>query len=349
MVMAGRAPVLDAFRGLAVLLMLQVHLGFWWARSLPEGDPLVGLGTALGGMAAPIFFTVAGSGLALSYSSRPGGFLGRSLKRGAALIVTGVIFTHLEMAVYGPLGWGVLQSLGVSVIVCAAAMRLGPAARTMAGMAIMAVAPLMRHAFGIPDVLFSDDMMNVSSAAGYAQSALLSGFFPLIPWMGLMLVGTSAGQWLFPRDGNCPGSKQLWPVFTISGFSVVAGVAGAVRGLPLEFFPPSLPFCFLASGICLAALTVARLPDVRAGPAKPGAPLVSIGRLSLTIFLAHHFIGYNIFLAAGLLRSIDLPATLAMVLVSWALTAAIAVLWAKKGFSLSLEWLLGRLEGRPSK
>ncbi len=53
--MAERAVSLDALRGLAVLFMLEVHLGFWWSRSLPEGDPLVGLGTALGGMAAPIW------------------------------------------------------------------------------------------------------------------------------------------------------------------------------------------------------------------------------------------------------------------------------------------------------
>ena len=167
--MAGRLLPLDALRGLAVLFMLEVHLGYWWATELPESDPLVALGTALGGMAAPLFFTLAGAGLSLSRGQRPDGFLRRGLARGAVLLAAGVVFTLLMSAVYGPWGWGVLQSLGLSVMLCAAAFALGagPALRAGMGIALMVLAPFLRWAMGVPELLYSDRLMSVSSLTAF--------------------------------------------------------------------------------------------------------------------------------------------------------------------------------------
>ena len=349
----ARHDRLDSLRGLAVVFMLEVHLGYWWTSGLPEGDPLVGLGTALGGMAAPLFFTVAGAGLGISRRAEPGGFWSRNLRRGWALLLAGLVFTFVERAVYGPLGWVVLQCLGVSIIICALAMRAGPAARAMAGIAVMAAAPLLRHAAGIPDVLFSDSMMGVSSPQAYLSSALLSGFFPLVPWTGFMLLGTVAGERSFfgpsTSGAESPPNMAGWPQALLASFLILAGAAGAAGGMPMEFFPPSLPFCLLASGLCMAALAVIVVLPGRPGPQKSAAPLASIGRLSLTIFIAHHLIGHDAFSAAGLLHSFDMTPALVMVLISWALAAAVAVLWSRVGFKYSLEWFLGRLAGRASK
>jgi uncharacterized membrane protein len=353
MAMPARSFSLDTLRGLAVMFMLEVHLGFWWTRGLPDGDPLVGLATALGGMAAPLFFTIAGAGLSISRRVEPGSFQAKNLRRGAALLAAGLVFTCIEMAVYGPWGWGVLQCLGVSIVICTATMRAGPAARAMAGIAVMAAAPFLRHAAGIPDVLFSDSMMGVSSLQGYLSSAFLSGFFPLVPWSGFMLLGTVAGELSFSGPStsgaeSAPAGAR-WPLALLASFLILTGAAGAAGGMPMEFFPASLPFCLLASGLCIAALAVAGLFPGKPVWAQRAAPLASMGRLSLTIFVAHHLIGYSAFSAAGLLHSFDTTPALAMVLVSWALAAAAAVLWARQNYRYSLEWLLGHLAGRASK
>jgi uncharacterized membrane protein len=351
--MPVRSSSLDALRGLAVMFMLEVHLGYWWARGLSEGDPLVGLGTAVGGMAAPLFFTIAGAGLGISRRGEPEGFRAKNLRRGAALLAAGLVFTSVEMAVYGPWGWGVLQCLGVSIIICTVAMRAGPAARAMAGIAVMAAAPLLRHAAGIPDVLFSDSMMGVSSPSAYLSSAFLSGFFPLVPWTGFMLLGTVAPE-LSYAGRSTSGAESTpnmarWPQALLASLLIFTGAAGAAGGMPMEFFPASLPFCLLACGLCIAALAVVGLFPGKPASAKRAAPLASMGRLSLTFFVAHHIIGYNAFAAAGLLHSFDTAAALAMVILSWALAAAAAILWARTDYRYSLEWLLGRLAGRTSK
>jgi len=349
-----RSMALDALRGLAVLFMLEVHLGYWWSRELPAGDTLVGLGTAMGGMAAPLFFTIAGAGLAIWRAARPEGFEGSNIRRGAALLGAGLAFTLVERAVYGPWGWGVLQSLGVSIIICALAMRAGAFHRGAAGLLLMVIAYPLRHAAGIPDVLYTESLVSVSSPGDYLSSSLLSGFFPLIPWTGFMLLGTVAGEACFadslgiPTLSGRPG-RESWPMAVLAASMVVLGGLGAAAGMPLEFFPPSICFCLMASGICIAAIAFIGALPARSPSPSWAAPLAMTGRLSLTLFVVHHFIGYEAISAAGLLHSLDTSQALAMVLLSWALAIAAAAAWSRKGYAYSLEWLLGRLSPRASK
>jgi len=340
--MPRRIRSLDAMRALAVLFMLEVHLGFWWARELPAGNALVDIGTVLGGMAAPVFLVLAGVGLSLSRGSEIGGFVARSLKRGAALMAAGVAFTFVERAVYGPLGWGVLQCIGASLVICALAMRAPPAVRAVAGIALMVAAPILRFWQGIPGVLFSDQLMAAGSAQEYFQGMLLSGFFPLIPWVGFMLLGTSAGDWLLPSGPGARPDRRAHILLTL--FLFVAGTASLARGTAPEFFPPSLTFSLLSSGVCLLAL-----PAFLAWDSARWEFLSPLGRISLTVFIVHHLIGYEAFRAAGLLHSFEVGQALGLVVLTWALALLAARAWAGRGFRLSLEWVLARLERPPSE
>jgi len=334
--MAGRSGSLDAMRGLAVLFMLEVHLGSWWARSLPPGEPLVEAGTILGGMAAPVFLVLAGAGLALSRAHEPEGFLRRSAVRGAALLAVGVVFTFIEQAVYGPFGWGVLQSIGLSMLLCAPLMRLERRWRELLGIVILASAMFAQGLLGVPEMLYSDQMMQAGSLAEYMRNMLVSGFFPLLPWTGFMVLGTAAGE-RAAASGNAPGR---WGIAAVSLplLLIFAGALLAGYGVEPQFFPPSLSFSFLASGIVLLAIPVFLAVD--AGRARP---LSGLGRISLTVFIAHHFLGYELFRALGWLRGFELGAALALVLASWALALLAGWAWARADFRWSLEWMLGRI------
>jgi len=337
--LAGRVASLDALRGLAVLFMLEVHLGSWWARELPAENALVSLGTMLGGMAAPIFLVLSGAGLSLSRSREPGLFVRRSAARGAALLLAGVAFTFAEQAVYGPFGWGVLQCIGLSIILCAPLMGLPRCARELLGIGLLGCAMFARWLLGVPEVLHADQLKSVGSAADYLRNMLVSGFFPLLPWTGFMLLGTGVGDRLV-----APAGRSGRP--DIAGFSlpvllVLGGAVLAAGGLRPEFFPPSLSFALLACGICLLAI-----PALGAAGLGRAGPLADLGRISLTVFIVHHFAGYEAFRAAGAMSSFELPATLGMVLVSWALALLAARAWGRAGFRWSLERALSRL-GRP--
>ena len=338
--MAGRIASLDAIRGLSVLFMLEVHLGSWWARSLPADNALVAAGTMLGGMAAPVFLVLAGAGLSLSRRREPGHFVRRSAIRGAAILIIGILFTFIEQAVYGPFGWGVLQCIGLSILLCAPLLALPRQGRAFLGIGLMAAAAFLRPLLGVPAVLYSDQLLAVGSVNDYLRNMLVSGFFPLLPWLGFMVLGTTLGDRVAASDGTTgrlPASDFALPLLLI-----LAGALLAASGVRPEFFPPSLSFCFLACGIVLVAVWVFLAADL--GRLKP---LSDLGRLSLTLFIAHHLVGYELFRLAGLLRSFDLPAALAMVLVSWALALLAGWGWAKRDFRWSLEWALRRL-GRPA-
>ncbi len=360
----SRVPSLDALRGLAVLFMLEVHLGYWWARETPPGDPLVVLGTVLGGAAAPLFFTLAGAGIALSARGRPREALERALRRGALLLCAGLVFTFVEQRVYGPWGWGALQSIGLSIIICAPLLRLRPGARALLALAILAATPVLRRWAGVPEALYSGDMMAVSTPVEYVRSMLLAGFFPLFPWVALVMMGSAGGDWLFARRWGAPcggggpmrghwgsgegrGAARLRALGTSLALTT-AGGSLALLGDPVEFFPLSPALSLIATGVALLSLSAAALlgqsgPWPRA-PTCPG-PLASLGRLSLTIFVLHHIIGFEAFRALSLLHSMPLHVALVSVLLSWALTAALARLWSRADFRWSLERLIRGLAG----
>lgn len=322
------------------------------------------LGTLLGGTAAPLFFTLAGAGLALSARGRSPGALARAVRRGALLLGAGLVFTLAERGVYGPWGWGALQSIGLSIVLCAPLLRLRPGARALLALALLLATPLLRHLTGVPDVLYSDDMMAVSTPLDYARSMLLSGFFPLLPWGALVLMGSAGGDWLFIGRGGTPGGEggpgrghragsegrgaASSPAAALSLVLVAAGIALALLGSPLEFFPPSAAFSLLSTGVALLALCAAAVTGGGErgprSPARPGA-LASLGRLSLTLFVLHHILGFEVFRALGLLHSMALPLALVSVLLSWALSAALARVWLRADFRWSLEWLMRRITG----
>ena len=340
--MAGRVGSLDAMRGLAVLFMLEVHLGFWWARSLPQDNALVAAGIALGGMAAPVFLVLAGAGLSLSRNQTPDNFVRRSVIRGAALLLVGILFTFIEQAVYGPFGWGVLQCIGLSVIFCAPLMKVSRRGRVLLGIGIIGAAALLRPMLGVPEILYSDHMMTVGSVAEYLRNMLVSGFFPILPWLGFMVMGTVFGERVAASESRA--DPLVKSDLLIAMVMILAGAMLSAYGIRPEFFPPSLSFSFLSCGIVLLAIPL----FLAARLGKLGA-LSALGRVSLSVFIVHHIVGYEAFRVLGLLHSFDLTMTPALVLASWALALSAGWAWARIDFRLSLEWALSRLGRHPSK
>ena len=93
---------LDALRGVAVILMMEQHLGVWlWQVENPLRSALAQAPgymaiNGLGGLAAPTFITLAGAGTTMLVASRPGQPVDATLlRRGLLLLGFGYLLNLL--------------------------------------------------------------------------------------------------------------------------------------------------------------------------------------------------------------------------------------------------------------
>lgn len=90
---AERIEFVDGMRGLAVLCMFVLHTAHGWLQPALNGSTGWKWITGVGGMAAPLFFLLAGAGVGLQWQAAgPGGRgdrLGSALARGLSLVVLG--------------------------------------------------------------------------------------------------------------------------------------------------------------------------------------------------------------------------------------------------------------------
>lgn len=195
----ARFILADLLKGIAVLLMIQVHITELFAtqefyQSLPGRVSLV-----LGGVpAAPLFMVVMGFFIGyINYNTR------KLLLRGLKLIFWGFLLNiginfHLFYRILlasiqlDPLpylfGVDILFLAGISIVIIALCVKL------FRGYAL----PFLIAAFLIP--LFSDiiPVCQSNSVTGkyllaYIHSNSWWSYFPVIPWLGYPLLGTAAG------------------------------------------------------------------------------------------------------------------------------------------------------------
>ncbi|NUL47654.1 DUF418 domain-containing protein [Cellulosimicrobium funkei] len=341
----GRLTGLDAARAAAILGMIAVNVG-------PRGEP--GLAGSLYdlpvGRASVLFVVLAGVGMSLLTRSarEPGGRLPwrTVLWRSALLLVGGLALQELGHEVSVILAvYGVLFLLSLPLL-------KAPTALVAALAGVMAVAgPVawigIQLATGTPfqfaDPGLADDPPHV------LHRILVSGPYPVLVWCAPFLVGLVLGRAPL-RERRLQRRLVLWGLVATVGAYALSQVVILVAGQPGDAIGwdrlrsavghSQMPLWLVSSvGGALAViggfLWAGRLVERRLGM------LVSAGRLSLTIYVAH------LFVLAGLVR--PEPHTLAggyliTVLLS-AVLLVLAHLWVRWRPVGPLEQLL-RLPGR---
>lgn len=184
---------LDALRGSAVIAMIVFHAfydlnfmgyvnielssGFWWF--FPRAI-------------ASIFIFVAGVSLSLSYSGGKVSF-SHYLRRGLMLFSLGLIITGVTylFVPYAYIRFGILHFMGVATIIAFPFLRSD-------SNVLQLVAALLSLALGLklrdvhlpfPYLLW----IGVKPVSFYTLD-----YFPIFPWLGLMLFGIVAGNLLYP-------------------------------------------------------------------------------------------------------------------------------------------------------
>lgn len=364
---AGRLDSLDALRGLIVVLMAidhasyfvaRVHPGEFWGMPMPRySNAAAFLTRFVTHLAAPGFFFLMGASLVfLAASRRKAGWTAMRTVRFVA--VRGLVLLVLQQLwenpawLLGSLGapprmgavppgaggevmlhFGVLYGLGAAMIVCALLLRAPTALLVALGAGSILLTqwlvpgPERAHVAVSPAAM----LLAIPGHTGAWQV-----FYPLLPWLGVALLGMAFGRALQARPQALPRRAWMAGVACLAAFAVLrmAGTGdfhpvdqpGWIAFLNVTKYPPSLAFLLLTLGADLVLLSVlAVAPRVMRAPASP---LMVFGQTALAFYLLHLYL----FLLLG--RLFPSGAPLAATYGSWlvALVILYPICRAYRGF-----------------
>lgn len=359
---------LDALRGVAVVLMMEQHLGVWlWhvqdpTRTGVAQAPLYMAINGLGGLAAPTFITLAGVGTSLLVASRPAGVDATLVRRGLVILAFGYLLNWLTPSWFSPGSWFVLHLMGLAIASAPLWRRLPSAALLALQFVTLGLAVAAQHWLRTPVVSTNDFMRDLGRPGGALRLALVEGQFPVLPWLGLFLTGMVVGRWLVADRHERVG--RLCRACLALGFTLmVLGLAAAqvpalapLRAAPwsrvvsvrTSFYPAGPGIVLLLQAgvllMLLAALHIERSKQTSGGVGDAGV-LVCLGRASLTLLLVHVVLFREISRPLGAWQAFDWPVAL-LIIAAWiALCAVLARAWQRRGYRFGAEWLLRRLGG----
>lgn len=347
---------LDALRGIAVFLMLEQHMGIWLWTGPARGERaldypvLVGF-NALGGMAAPLFVSLAGVGSALFVSAgRPRTDI-TLVRRGLTLMLFGLALNFMTPSWFSWGSWFVLHMMGFAMALAPVWRRLPSWALLVGCAAVLGSTVAVQLWLDTPIPLTNPRMRDVSLPGGPLRLALAEGQFPILPWLTFYLAGTCAGRWIKSgRLGRIAGLGLCFEALGGLGYLLTSkGVVThpwAVRGfeLHLGFYPASIAIAsLLLGGALLLIASVAWIEKKRSLSA--GNPLVALGRISLTLLMLHVVLFRELSRPISWWRNLSSTSALIVIFSFVAISLFAARYWQRVGYRFGAEWLLRKIAG----
>lgn len=198
---------IDLLRGVAIVMMLVYHLLFDLAFfGLLAIDPLSGFWRSFALATAALFIALAGLSLPISYARRKDRETGLYLwldygRRGGKVLGFGLLATLATWLFLGDgfIVFGILHLIGTAIVLAPLFLRFGGWNLLLGAGTVLAALPLERVAgpyWLVP--------LGVHPAAFYSVD-----YVPLVPWLGVALIGMGAGFFLYP-DGDRRFSPGLF-------------------------------------------------------------------------------------------------------------------------------------------
>lgn len=353
---AERILAIDALRGIAVLLMIEQHLGVWLWRgpfnheTILDYPGLIAL-NALGGLAAPLFISLAAMG-SVFYANRTPDSSMVFFKRGLLLLGVGYAFNGLVSTWFSMQSWFILHLLGVGLmitpllLVCSNSILV-----VLGGLTILISAPL-QELFNVPWMLTNEYMAARVAATTWSplRIPLLEGHFPIFPWLGMYLLGIIAGRLtLQKRFLTLALTGLAMMIFGAISHALIwqgifVDVPWLYRAMHFQapFFPASAALVILLTGaVWLSVVVMVKIANKVHLHAMHW--LVVLGRISLTLLILHVWLfrqlGYDSFLWGRLSALTSFGVFVGFML----LCVFIGKQWQKAEYRLSLEWWLKKM------
>lgn len=261
--MPARVPAIDRLRAVALILMLVHHFTKWLAGDvhgiIPGWD-----GFVLTDLAAPAFTIAAGTSAVLyAMLKRPATLT--IVRRYGMLVPTGMLLQWLFTS-HVPFDWGVLQALGVGVVV-STILALAVQSPTVMGVFAafaLATGPVVEH---------------IAEQHTGRLADVLGGVFPVVTYTGFALIGATGGLLLLRNPDR--GGQAL----AAGGALTVVALVMLEAGIEPDRYPGGP--AFIIPGIAGTLLLFGALDRVKTMPA-------AFGNHTLGIFLAHYAVSWVI-------------------------------------------------------
>lgn len=339
----GRIEGLDLARALALLGMTIVNFQLTMVSEADAQGWLAWLTGSLQGRAAATFVVLAGIGASLGSARARLGGSGQDCRdarkrarrtlalRALLLLGGGTAFLSIWPADILHF-YGVWMLLGAGLLFAPAwALLLLGALAALGNVLFLFQGDYFAH-WNLTDLSYG----GLATPAGYLRNLFLDGFHPVLPWLGLYLLGMCLGR----LDLGASGMQQrlglpaaLVLVFTgwVEGrFGIPLEEVEDARLLLLTSPLPPTP-AFLLAGGATATLVIAVCCAVT--PCLPrwlSSPLVATGRLALTLYVAHVLLGLGTLEAAGLLEGQSLAFSVGCAGAFFVLAVGASSLWLRR-------------------
>jgi len=216
---------LDAARGVAILLMVAFHLVYDLVMFgfLPP-EPFDGKWRPASSVIVVQFVTYSGIALALVHQRgrrrhSAAEMRSRHLSRGLKLIGWGLVITVATWLYFRQpvVVFGILQLIGTATIVASLFLDWGKRALVPGLLLVVAGVYLTTITPANPALAW----LGVGEPPPYQVD-----FFPFLPWIGVMILGTVAGRWLYPggeprfRLPDWSGRPLLRPLIWLGAHSL---------------------------------------------------------------------------------------------------------------------------------
>jgi uncharacterized membrane protein len=332
-----RLTSIDMLRGLVIIIMAIDHTRDFFSTAMsidPMSDPNVSLPLALTRwithFCAPVFVFLAGTSAGLMVARKTPADLGKFLLTRGLWLIFVEIFIVSTATTYSPGGieqlggktlafMQVIWVIGASMVLLSLLQFLGRKICLALGILIVlghnaldGYWPVSQGILDTAPPLWAALHVSMSKVAGPFHFLFL---YPLLPWLGVMLLGFGASV-LFEREAAARnGALLVWGLSVTAGFIILRFIDGygesnhwqtQVRGAAtfIDFlnttkYPPSLQFLAMTLG---PAAIFCSFADRMRGFFKDA--FVMFGRVPFAFYVAHFYLLHALSLLLGVFQGI---------------------------------------------